>query len=102
IDYDPPSESSRRRISDRFEIILCRQGPEDAIDEFAGRFLIDVADNGHLQLVSREDASHIVAHVIARYFRHRIERALPLAPVSLARKGGLPPAAASGLIGVRD
>jgi hypothetical protein len=72
IDHDPPPEPARRGIRDWLEIVLCRQAAEGAINQFAGRFLIDVADDRDFQLVTGEDATHVVAQIIDRNPRHRL------------------------------
>src|SRR4029079_11747286 len=93
VDHDPPPEPARRGIRDSLEIVLCRQAAKGAIDEFAGRFLVDVADDRDFHLVTREDATHIVAQIIDRDPRHRLQSALCLTPVRMTGKRRLPSAA---------
>ena len=45
IDNDTAPEPAWRRVRNRLEVVLFRQLREGTIDQFSGRFGIDVADN---------------------------------------------------------
>ena len=98
IDHDAPTETARGRIRDRLEIVFRGQSAECTVDQHAGRFGIDVADDRHFQLVAREHATHIFAHVRGGDTRHRFKGALAFTAVGVIGKSRLPPTTAGEIV----
>ncbi len=78
----------------RLEVVFHGQPGEGAVDQLAGGFGVDVADDRNGELVAREHATHVVAQIGGGDARHRFQRALAFAAIGVAGKGGAPPTAA--------
>ncbi len=92
------AEPGRRDGGNRLEVVLGRQLGEGAVDQFASRLGIDVADDRDRQIVARKDAAHIIAQVGDADARHGFECALGVAAIGMVREGRLPPVVAADVV----
>ena len=98
IDHDAAAEPLRRDARDRQQLGLGRQRAEGVVDEPAGGRGIDVADHRDLERIAREHALDVAAKIVGGDVRHRLERAVHLARIGMAREGRVPPGAAGDIV----
>ena len=77
-----------------------RQRAEGAVDQLTGCLGIDIADDGDGQLVAREGARDVGAHVVGGDALHRVGRAVALAAVRVAGESRAPPGVGGQAVGI--